>query len=186
MVVGEKEFLLKDGRKGIIRSANTEDESEVSEVLAFIKVACSETDFLLRYSEEWDSTSLEDEKRFLESNNNSDKQALLLCIVDGKVVGDCFISWNTGLKTQHRANIGISILREYWNQGIGTKLFEELISLAKSQSNLVQLELEFVEGNSRARALYEKMGFRITGLVPDAIKQKDGRLLNIYTMMRKL
>lgn len=50
----------------------------------------------------------------------------------------------------------------------------------------MQMELEYVEGNSRARALYEKMGFRITGVRPNAIRLKDGTLLNEYTMIREI
>ena len=45
--------------------------------------------------------------------------------------------------------------------------------------------MEFVEGNVRARALYEKMGFRITGVRPNAIRLRDGTLLNEYLMIRE-
>ena len=38
----------------------------------------------------------------------------------------------------------------------------------------------------RARALYEKMGFRITGVKPNAIRLKDGTLLNEYSMIREI
>ena len=72
------------------------------------------------------------------------------------------------------------MLKEYWNQGIGTRLFQELIRIAEENPNLIQMELDFVEGNSRARALYEKMGFRITGVKPNAIRLKAGTLLNEY------
>lgn len=48
------------------------------------------------------------------------------------------------------------------------------------------MELEFVEGNARARALYEKMGFRITGVRPNATRLKDGTLLNDYMMVREM
>lgn len=50
----------------------------------------------------------------------------------------------------------------------------------------MQIELEFVEGNVRARQLYEKMGFRITGVRPNAIRLKDGTLLNEYTMIKEI
>ena len=82
--------------------------------------------------------------------------------------------------------ISIALLKEYWNQGIGTLLFQELIRIAEENPNLIQIELEFVEGNSRARALYEKMGFRITGVKPNAIRLKDGTLLNEYSMIREI
>ena len=78
------------------------------------------------------------------------------------------------------------MLKEYWNQGIGTRLFQELIRIAEENPNLIHMELDFVEGNSRARALYEKMGFRITGVKPNAIRLKAGTLLNEYSMIREI
>ena len=90
------------------------------------------------------------------------------------------------MKIRHRASIGIVLLSEFWNQGIGTRLFQELLRIAEENPNLIQLELDFIEGNNRARALYEKMGFRVTGVKPDAIRLKDGTLLNEYSMIREI
>ena len=61
-----------------------------------------------------------------------------------------------------------------------------MIHIAEKDPYLTQLELEFIEGNTRARALYEKMGFRITGVKPNAIRLKDGTLLNEYAMIREI
>ncbi len=82
--------------------------------------------------------------------------------------------------------MAIALLKEYWNQGIGTRMFREMIRIAEGNENILQMELEFVEGNTRARALYEKMGFRITGVKPNAIRLKDGTLLNEYSMVREI
>lgn len=65
-------------------------------------------------------------------------------------------------------------------------MFAELIRIAEENPNLLQIELVFVEGNSRARALYEKMGFKITGVRPNAIRLRDGTLLDEYNMIRKI
>ena len=51
---------------------------------------------------------------------------------------------------------------------------------------LMQLELDFVEGNTRAQALYEKMGFKIVAERPNAIRLRDGRLLKEYSMILPL
>ena len=59
-----------------------------------------------------------------------------------------------------------------------------MIGAAEKREGVTVMELEFIEGNARARALYEKMGFRITGMHPDAIRQKDGTLLALYLMQR--
>ena len=115
-----------------------------------------------------------------------DHSVSLLAYLDGKVVGNCDIRFFGGLKTKHRANIGIALISEYWNQGIGTKMFEEMLRLAEEREDVLQVELEFIEGNARARHLYEKMGFRITGVQPNAIRLKDGTLLNSYYMVREI
>ena len=60
-----------------------------------------------------------------------------------------------------------------------------MIRIAEENRNILQMEHEFVEGSTRARALYEKMGFRITGVRPNAICLKDGTPLNEYSMIRK-
>lgn len=111
---------------------------------------------------------------------------MLICLVEGKIVGNCQITWSKGLKTRHRASVAIALLSEFWNQGIGTRFFQELIHIAEENKNIMQIELNFVEGNSRARALYEKMGFRITGVKPDTIQLKDGTLLNEYSIFPRI
>ena len=65
-------------------------------------------------------------------------------------------------------------------------MFAELISTAEARPEIEIVELEFVEGNDRAKALYEKYGFKIVGECPNAIKLKDGHLLKEYFMQKKL
>ena len=96
------------------------------------------------------------------------------------------VSWNKGIKIGHEARGAIGLLKEYWNLGIGTKFFEEMIKIAKSNPNIIQMELEFIEGNTRARALYEKIGFKIVAMRPRAIRLKDGTLLSEYIMLKEL
>lgn len=183
MIIDDVRFQLKDGREAILRSPREED---VEGTLEYLVVSAGETDFILRYPEECGKYTAEGEKKLFEQKNASSNEAMIMCIVDGKVVGNCDISFFKGMKTRHRANIGIALISEFWNQGIGTKMMEELIRLAESREDVMQVELEFVEGNARARHLYEKMGFRITGVHPNAIRLKDGTLLNCYTMIREI
>ena len=65
-------------------------------------------------------------------------------------------------------------------------MFEEMIRVCEAREGVLQIELDFIEGNSRARGLYEKMGFRIVGVRPNAIRLKDGTLLNEYSMIREI
>ena len=183
MIIKDTAFTLKDGRKALLRSPKDEDIRGVQD---YLYVSAGETEFILRYPEECGKYTYDGEKALFDRINASDNEAMLVCIVDGKVAGNCQIMWKTGLKTRHRASVAIALLKEFWNQGIGTRMFEEMIRIAEANENLIQMELEFVEGNTRARALYEKMGFRITGVNPNAIRLRDGTLLNEYCMIREI
>ena len=183
MIIQPFEFQLKDGRKALIRSPKDED---IQGVLDYLRISAGETEFILRYPEECGKYTPEGEKALFDRVNASDHEAMLVCLVEGKVAGNCQIMWSTGMKTRHRASVAIALLKAYWGQGIGTRLFREMIRIAEANEQLLQMELDFVEGNARARALYEKMGFRITGVRPNAIRLKDGTLLNEYSMVREI
>ena len=183
MIIQPFEFALKDGRRALVRSPRDED---IPGMLEYLYVSAGETEFILRYPEECGKYTPEGEKALFDRVNASDREAMLVCLVEGKVAGNCQIVWTAGMKTRHRASVAIALLREFWNQGIGTRLFQELIRIAEEQEHILQMELDFVEGNTRARALYEKMGFRITGVRPNAIRLKDGTLLNEYSMVRPI
>ena len=183
MVIDDVKFLLKDGREAVLRSPREED---VESTLEYLYVSAGETEYILRYPEECGKYTAEGEKKLFEQKNASPNEAMLMCVVDGRVIGNCEIAFYRGMKTKHRATVAIALISEFWNQGIGTKMFEEMIRLAEEREEVMQIELEFVEGNTRARHLYEKMGFRIAGVHPNAIRLKDGRLLNNYLMIREM
>ncbi len=183
MLIEDVWFELKDGRKALLRSPKEED---IESTLEYLVISAGETEFILRYPEECSKYTAENEKKLFERKNASPDEAMIVCVVDGKVVGNCEINFRTGMKTKHRCSVAIALISEFWNQGIGTRMFQELIRLAENREGVMQMELEFVEGNDRARHLYEKMGFRITGVRPNGIRLKDGTLLNEYMMVREI
>ena len=183
MRIREFTYSMKDGRQALIRSPKEED---IQGMLDYLYRSAGETEFIIRYPEECGIYTPEMEKALFDRVNDADNEAMLVCLVDGKVAGNCQIAWKKSLKTRHRAAVAIALLKEYWGQGIGTRMFEEMIRIAEENEQILQMELEFIEGNRRARALYEKMGFRITGVRPNAIRLKDGTLLNEYTMIREI
>ena len=183
MIFEAKQIILKDGRTAILKTPCIEDAEKM---LHYIKKACGETDFLARYPEEWDNVSVESEEKWVKNLRESQSTLAITCYIDGEIAGNCEINFRGGIKTSHRATVAIAILKEYWNLGIGSAMFTELISAAQARPEIECVELEFVEGNDRAKALYEKFGFRIIGERPNAFKLKDGRLLKEYFMQKKL
>ena len=179
MLFEPKEITLKNGAKAILK---TPEISDAAGMLAYIKQACGETEFLLRYPEEWEVVSVEKEEKWIENQRESKSALDIACYIDSEIAGNCEISFRSGMKAGHRAVVAIAILEKYWNLGIGSAFFAEMIEVAKARDGIEIVELDFIEGNSRARALYEKFGFRITGMIPNAIKLRNGSYKSEYQM----
>ena len=181
MLFPEKSVVLKNGQTAVLRSPRVE---EAAEMLEYLRDVAEETHFILREPEECTET-FEQEAAFLESINASGGSVMIVCEVNGEIAGNCQLSLKKRLKVRHRASVAIALRKKYWGLGIGTVFFREMIGVAR-EHGVEQIELEFIEGNDRARGLYEKMGFRIYGECPDAIRLKDGTSLKEYMMLLKL
>ena len=181
MIFEEKRITLKNSQAAILKSPCVEDAEKT---LNYIKKACGETEYLLRYPEEW-SISIEQEEGWVNNLRSSPDALAITCYVDGEVAGSCEINFRSGMKTSHRATIAIAILKAYWNLGIGSAMFEELIAAARKRGTEI-MELEFMEGNERARHLYEKFGFRVVSEKPNAFKRKDGSYQKEFYMQKYL
>ena len=182
MIFEKKEMVLKDGRCALLRSPTADDAAAMIE---YLRQTSGETDFLMRYPEECD-IPLDKEISILSSIAASPDQVMILCELDGDIAGNCQISFNTKIKTFHRSSVAIAIKKKYWELGIGSAMFRELVALAEKRDGVTQIELEVIEGNTRAMALYEKFGFSTVSEKPDAVRLKDGTLLKEFLMIRKL
>lgn len=182
METKELRFKLKDNRTAVIRTAHVEDAEGM---VAYLFKSAEETEFLMRCPQECNYT-VEAERTFLENLEKSEDSALLICLIDGEVAGSAQIDFSSRVKTKHRAEIAIALNKQYWNLGMGTKLFEEMIRLAEKREGLHQMELEVMERNTRAIHLYEKMGFHIVSVHPNAICQPNGEMQNMLLMIREM
>lgn len=181
MIFDEKEIVLHNGKRAVLKSPCAEDAEKM---LNYIRKACGETEFLLRYPEEWDIT-VEQEAAWADRLRSSPDTLGITCYVDGEVAGNCEIRFMGGMKTSHRAVIAIAILRDFWNLGIGSAMFRELIDAARKRGTEI-MELEVFQGNERARHLYEKFGFRVVSERPNVFKLRDGTYQNEFYMQKYL
>lgn len=176
-----RQFELKNGEKVLFRSPVIEDAQAL---LNYLRQTSGETPYLLRTPEECTLT-LEEERQIIAGWLESPGECHIICEVAGKLAGACMFSRKTKVKNCHRALLGIALFKDYWGMGIGTHMIAELCRLAE-EAGIAQIELEVIEGNERAMALYEKMGFMVTGAIPDAIRLPDGRSLKEIYMIKKL
>ena len=183
MIFSPVTFTLKDGRTGILRSPDP--KADAADLVQYLYDTAADTPYVLRTPEEI-SYTVEGEERFLHNVVESPNDCMILCEVDGHIAGNCHLSFMGKIKVRHRCSVAIALRKAYWGNGIGTAMFEAMEALARQREGVTIMELEFIEGNIRARGLYEKMGFRIVGIHPDAIRQPDGTMLALYIMQKKL
>ena len=172
MITEPKEYLLKNGLKVVVKTPEIEDAYNI--VNHIIAVARS-THFLLSEPEDFqkylDDIDLEKEKL---RQYRDGKDYMFAVYLDGIVIANSNLNFFNHLKDRHRARVGIGIQKEYWNLGIGTILFNEMIETARNTPGIEQIELEVISINERAKHLYEKMGFRKVGTLPHQLKLPDG------------
>lgn len=172
-----KEITLPDGRVCVIRTA---EASDAEEMLRHRGVTTRETDFLLSYPDELPDE--EGEARFLAAVSASPRAVQLGAFVGGSLIATAGIMpVGRQAKCRHRAEFGVSVEKAYWRQGIGRALTAACLDCAKSAGYL-QVELEVVDGNTRAMAMYESFGFVRCGENPRAFLTRDGRWQTLITM----
>lgn len=89
-------------------------------------------------------------------------QNTLIALVDGQVVGFACYGTSSQKDLENAGELyAIYVLAEHYGKEIGYQLFQA--ALAK-MANSVTISLWVLEGNARAIAFYEKVGFRFDGV----------------------
>lgn len=126
-----KEITLKDGRNCILRNG-TEKDGEAS--LYIFKATHEETDWLLTCPEEIEYTAAE-QAEYLSKKTASDDEIELIAEINGKPVALAGLDKiHNRIKTRHRVDLGISVLKEYWGLGIGARYLKCVLSFQKRQA----------------------------------------------------
>ena len=163
-----RKILLRDGRECCLRNGTEEDAKAV---LDTFRLTHSETDYLLTYPDEITYTE-EQEREYLKKKTESANEIEIVAAVDGRIVGMAGIeSVGTCEKIRHRADLGISIEKEYWSLGIGRAMMEACIECARN-AGYKQVELTAVGENERALALYRREGFVEYGRNPKGFRSR--------------
>ena len=185
----ERRVPLKDGRTLVMRPAVPDDAEEL---IFYLRQTAAETRFLLKYPDEWNLT-LEKEREILAGFLDNPSGAMVIAMVESAEDGDagspdresCSASFpvlagNSTIvpvggarRVRHRCALAIALKKDFWGLGIGTALLQYQQELAR-RIGYERMELEYVEGNSHGKALYEKCGFSETGRIRMANKYDDG------------
>ena len=182
MTYSAETLRLHDGNTVTIRSIEPEDAPLM---LQYIKIMLGETPFLLRTPEEFNYTP-EEEARILSGRKNDPRSLMLVAEMNGQIIASADIcSHGAKSRVMHRGELGISVRKDYWRQGIGSALMERLLEFA-AQCGYEQIELTVESKNHRALGLYVKYGFVVYGTRPHGMKYPDGSYDNDYLMVKMI
>lgn len=154
-----REIPLKNGETLIIREAMKEDAAAVIEYLN--DVVC-ETDFLTMGKGEFNKTVAEEEEIF-EAHRQSQNQIIIIAELNGEIAGLANISANNKPRQKHIGELGITVQKDHWGKGIGTKMMQAMIEWAKASGVIRKINLSVQANNEAAIKLYEKCGFEKEG-----------------------
>ena len=114
--------------------------------------------------------------------NLPDQDHEFVVVLDGVIIGECSLAEDGGASGE----IGIMLFPEYWHQGYGTKIVQELTTLAEKMG-LKTMTATTSRMNKPCIGLLQKAGFAECGVgwmiseekidVPEAFKELFGTVM---------
>ena len=100
------------------------------------------------------------------------KSFVAVARVDGRLAGSYYLKPNFPGRGAHIANAGYFVVAEVRGRGIGTLLVQHSIEEAR-RLGFDALQFNLVFESNPARRLYERLGFRAVGRIPEAVDGED-------------
>ena len=152
-------YTLKNGFIVEIREIQVTDAKKAVE---YMKLVNQETKNLTREPDEFKMT-VEEEEKFLENAITSEDNFIYTVWYNGNLISMTGIHGSSLRRLKHKVNLGISVLKEYHNLGLGSILMELLVDKA-IELGKTKIELDVREDNPNAIKIYKRAGFEIEGI----------------------
>lgn len=155
-----KEIIVNQ-EKVIIRKAN---QSDSKALIKYLNIIGGESDFLTFGLGEFGIT-IEQEEEFIKNTLKKDNSLFIIAEVNGKVIGNLNFSGGPRQRNAHVGEFGVSVLKEYWGNGIGEELIRYLVNWSKSSGIIRKINLRVRTDNKAGINLYKKIGFSEEGVL---------------------
>ena len=168
---------LKNKKFVTIRQAEIDDAERL---LNCIKTYVPQSAYIPKLEQEIKLT-IEQEKEWINSFLTNENSLLLVAEYNDEIIGNIDLTGSRRKIMEHTAVIGMGMLKEWKNTGLGTALLKFGIEWAKENTILELLWLQVYTDNELGLGLYRKMGFEENGIMGNFFKQ-DGEYFDNLTM----
>lgn len=159
---------LKNQKQVVIKQAEAKDAEEL---LHCLKTYISQSKFIPKHNYEIKLT-VEQEVDWINSYLKNENSILLVAEYKTQLIGNIDVTGSQRERMKHTGMIGMGMLEEWRNLGIGTHLMENAIAWATQNSILELLWLQVYTANHSALHLYKKMGFVDNGTIQNYFKHE--------------
>jgi len=175
----EKFYSTKLGNEFLIREAKLSDSKKLIEcVKSYLK-----SNFIPITKEEYNEFAIDNEK-WMSKLINDKNNLLLVAEFDSKIIGNIDLTMSKHKMLSHTGLIGMGVVPVWQNQGVGTKLIENVIDWGIRNPEIEILWLQVFGNNLKGISLYKKMGFIINGNQKGFIKNQKGEYIDNVFMFR--
>jgi len=167
--------VLKNGSKSVIRRFTKDDKARVADMMSSL-------------SEEavrWGMPPYTKERLERGWWSNYDNLLALVAECDNRIVGYAQIRKQTHPRRRGVGGFIIYLHQDYHNLGLGTEMTKYIIELA-NEADLHKINLQVIADNEIAVHVYEKLGFKIEGIITDSFYGDDDKYHDELHMGLKL
>ncbi len=108
----------------------------------------------------------------------------LVAVVGDRIVGSGTLHFNGG-PARHRAELRIFLAKDFRRRGVGSRLLQGLIELAKRR-NLYSLEVDIVSDQTHIIRAFQNAGFEVKTIYEDYFMLPDGDLRDVAHLILPL
>ncbi len=174
------EIRLKNGKVVKIRQAEIGDAEKL---LRTIEKYISQSEFIPKLEKEVKLT-IEQEREWINYFLTYDNSLLLVAEYENTIIGNIDLTGNQRKVMEHTAVIGMGLLKEWRNIGLGTALISSIIEWSKVNPILELIWLQVYAENELGLGLYRKMGFIESGVIKNFFKHNDRYFDNLTMVMK--
>jgi RimJ/RimL family protein N-acetyltransferase len=174
MAVYQKEGILKDGTRVILRPMVKEDRDKLLDFFRRV----DDRDLMFLRNDVRDPATIDQWVEHLDYR----RVFPLIAEVEGRIVGNATLHMRKVGWKRHLGNVRIVIAKEYQGKGLGTLMVNEIIDLA-AEFGLEKLVAEIHLLAHTALATFKNAGFSAKAVFEDLVKDPSGQKGDLVVMV---